>query len=130
MQRKANTSTPAISCMPSAIHFAQSRSILRTLAVSGSAVPVVEQLMMFGTGAAEFSVSRQGSLVMMNGTPDSYAEPRTLVWLDRQGREEPIQAPTRAYHGAQDLLRTACAPPSTFATATATSGSGISGGRR
>ena len=70
---------------------------LHTLAVSGSAVPVVEQLMMFGTGAAEFAVSRQGSLVMMNGTPDSYAEPRTLVWLDRQGREEPVQAPTRTY---------------------------------
>ncbi len=34
---------------------------------------------------------------MMNGTPDSYAELARSCGLDCQGREEPIQAPTRAY---------------------------------
>jgi hypothetical protein len=94
---------------------------LRTLSVSGSAVPVVEQLMMFGTGAAEFSVSRQGSLVMMNGTPETYAESRTLVWLDRQGREEPIQAPTRAYMVPWISPEDSSPRRLTFATGTTTS---------
>ena len=46
-------------------------------------------------GAADFDVARNGTLVYLAG--GSQATARTLVWLDRQGREEAIKAPPRAY---------------------------------
>ena len=68
------------------------------LEVLGDAVPVLEDVAMgLTTGAANFSVSRSGSLVYMPGGPAGPAETRSLVWVNRQGREEPIQAPPRAY---------------------------------
>ena len=47
-----------------------------------------------GTGAAQFSVSRAGSLVHVPGTSSAV---RTLVWVDRDEREEPLTAEPRAY---------------------------------
>jgi serine/threonine-protein kinase len=67
-----------------------------TRATTGDAVPIVEQLMMINIGA-EYAVSRQGSFVYLTGTPTSAARMRTLVWVNRQGREEPVEAPARAY---------------------------------
>ena len=70
---------------------------LDTLTIRGSAVPVVEQVVTKGTGAANFAMSRDGSLVYESGDIASVAE-RTLVWVDRQGREEVIAAaPKRSY---------------------------------
>jgi eukaryotic-like serine/threonine-protein kinase len=62
----------------------------------GSAVVVVPQVVTLPTGVAEFDVGRDGTLVYVarGGTSET---PRTLVWVDRQGREEPIAAPARAY---------------------------------
>ena len=45
-------------------------------------------------GAAELDVARDGTVVYAPGGAQS---PRTLAWFDRQGREEPIGAPPRAY---------------------------------
>ena len=68
-----------------------------TLAVGSDPVPVVEAVTTLGTGAAEFSVSRTGTLVYVPGGNDSAAQ-RSLVWVTRDGREEPIAAaPPRAY---------------------------------
>ena len=67
------------------------------LEVLSAAVPIVEQVMMSGTGAAEFSVSRTGALVYVPGRAANDAT-RSLAWVNRQGREEPIKAPLRAYH--------------------------------
>ena len=70
---------------------------LDTLTIRGSTVPVVERVVTKGTGAANFAMSRDGSLVYESGDIAGGAE-RTLVWVDRQGREEVIAAaPKRAY---------------------------------
>jgi serine/threonine-protein kinase len=68
---------------------------LERLEVVGDAIPVVEQVMMSATGAANYAVSRNGTLVVVPGGPASAA--RSLVWVDRQGREEAIKAPIRSY---------------------------------
>jgi serine/threonine protein kinase/Tol biopolymer transport system component len=65
------------------------------LAVSGNPVPVVQQVVTKSTGAADFGISRDGTLVYVRGTVQAPA--MTLAWRDRQGREEGIPAPPRAY---------------------------------
>src|SRR2546428_2817713 len=72
---------------------------LARLEVLSDPVPVVEHVMTASTGEANFSVSRQGTLVYVPGgaATSQTASPRSLVWVNRQGREEPIQAPPRPY---------------------------------
>jgi len=65
------------------------------LAVFGNPVPVVQQVVTKSTGAADFGVSRDGTLVYIRGTVQAPA--MTLAWRDRQGHEEAIPAPPRAY---------------------------------
>jgi eukaryotic-like serine/threonine-protein kinase len=61
-------------------------------------VPVVDQVMMLTTGAADVRISAQGTLVYVPGSSGGMLTgSRTLVWVTRQGREEPISAPPRAY---------------------------------
>lgn len=67
------------------------------LVVLSGPVPVVEQVMTETNGTAEFSVSRTGVLAYAQGGVVDSASQRTLVWVDRQGREEPIDAPPLAY---------------------------------
>ena len=67
------------------------------LEVLGDPVTVVEHVMMKPTGAANYAVSRQGTLVYMPGGAGEQTTPRSLVWVDRKGHEEPIRAPLRAY---------------------------------
>ena len=66
------------------------------LEVRGGSIPMVEGVRgAFGiSGAAHFSVSDTGSLVYV---PDFAPENRTLVWVDRGGREEPLSAEPRLY---------------------------------
>ena len=58
--------------------------------VIGSPVPVVEDVMMGQTGAAQFGLAQDGSLVYVTGGADAASGARTLVWVDREGREEPL----------------------------------------
>ena len=69
---------------------------LTRVETTGTAVVVIPQVVTLPTGVAEFDIARDGTLayVARGGTS---AQPRTLVWVDRQGREEPIPAPARAY---------------------------------
>jgi eukaryotic-like serine/threonine-protein kinase len=68
---------------------------LATLQVSGDPVPLVDRVRVsVQTGAADYHVSRSGTLMYVTGGP---APNRSLAWVDRQGREEPIKAPPRAY---------------------------------
>jgi serine/threonine-protein kinase len=61
-------------------------------------VPVVEDVEIASTGAANFSVSRTGALVYMpSGALGGQAAPRSLAWVTRRGREEPVKVPARAY---------------------------------
>jgi hypothetical protein len=58
--------------------------------VAGAAVPVVEDMAMTGVGGAAASVTFDGTLVYRSL---SSLRRRTLVWVDREGREEPVGAP-------------------------------------
>ena len=48
-----------------------------------------------GSAAANYGVSEEGTLVYLTGVAPSTR--RSLVWVDRQGREEPLAAPPRSY---------------------------------
>ena len=67
---------------------------LASLDVVGDPVLVVDRVMTYPAGAANFSVSRHGTLVYAPAQAD---DGRTLVWVTRQGTEEPLGAPPRAY---------------------------------
>ncbi len=68
------------------------------LTVSGGAVPLLQGVMRAGfTGAANYGVADDGTLVDLTGTA-AFAPTRSLVWVDRQGREEPILAEPRDYY--------------------------------
>lgn len=67
------------------------------LEVLGDPVTVVEQVMIKPTGAANYAVSRQGTLFYVPRGVSVQMSPRSLVWVDRQGHEEPINAPLRPY---------------------------------
>ena len=66
------------------------------LAVTGPAVPVVEAVLRSPTnGDGQYSFSDTGSLVYVPG-PVQSAQSR-LVWVSRNGAEQPLSAPARAY---------------------------------
>jgi len=71
---------------------------LTTLDTVGDAVPVVDGVAMGTGGPAQFAVSRSGTLVHATGGLSNANATRSLVWIDRNGREEPIaDAPLRTY---------------------------------
>jgi eukaryotic-like serine/threonine-protein kinase len=60
------------------------------LAVTGEAVPLVEDVAQ-PVFTAQFAISNQGALVYVpSDVIAGLQRPRTLVWVDRQGREVPI----------------------------------------
>ena len=67
--------------------------------MSGEPVAIIDQVMSTSVGNANFSVSRNGTLVYVaaDGAVVQNVLPRSLVWVDRRGIETPIGAPTRAY---------------------------------
>jgi len=67
------------------------------LEVLGDPVTVVDRVMMKATGAANYTVSRAGTLVYIGAGVSEMTAPRALLWVDRKGREEPTGAPLRAY---------------------------------
>jgi serine/threonine-protein kinase len=70
---------------------------LATLEVTSDPVPVAEAVAMSPTGAANYAVSKTGTLVYVPGGAGGVVAPRSLLWVTRQGREEPTKAPPRAY---------------------------------
>ena len=66
------------------------------LEVTSDPVPVLEGVTTKGSSAANFSVSAEGSLVYTAG-PSGGGGQRTLVWVDRQGKEEAVTAEPRSY---------------------------------
>jgi serine/threonine-protein kinase len=66
------------------------------LQLKGASVPVVEGVVQsISSGAAQYSISTTGSLVYVPGGVKG-AE-RKLVWVDRNGAEQPLAAPAHAY---------------------------------
>ena len=68
----------------------------KRLSLAGTATSVVPRVLTTPLGAAEVAVARDGTLIYITGAAGSGAA-RTLVWVDRQGRETPIAAPPRPY---------------------------------
>jgi len=67
-----------------------------TLKTRGTAVPVVADVAAIAVGNADAVVANDGTLTYVRGTRPEAAQ-RTLIWVDRQGRETAIAAPPRAY---------------------------------
>ena len=64
------------------------------LEVAGDPVAMVQDVAGLTFGAVQFDVSLTGSLIYVPATSRAL---RSLVWVDREGREEPLDAPQRAY---------------------------------
>jgi len=68
----------------------------RSLAVLGRPFTVLEGVQMsVNSGVANFDISTSGDLVYVPGSADKGE--RTLVWVDRNGRAEPLGLPPRSY---------------------------------
>ena len=65
----------------------------------GTPVSVIESVAVTYGGAAHYSTSETGHLVYIPGGPESAQ--RSLVWVDRNGEEEPVAAPPRTYGQAR-----------------------------
>ena len=83
------------------------------LAVIGGATGVVDDVMeaanrnlsdMDNTLSAQFTVSENGALVYLTGGAVPAAE-RSLAWVDRQGRSQPLSAPLRSYRTPRLVAR-------------------------
>jgi serine/threonine-protein kinase len=69
---------------------------LSRLDVIGDPFPIADAVLITPLGAAQFSASKNGTAVYAPGGTAAFA--RSLVWVDRQGHEEPIKAaPPRGY---------------------------------
>src|SRR5204863_2485867 len=57
------------------------------LETHGTAVPVLPRLVTTGDGAGDFAVAADGTLVYADAPGRFAADARTLVWVDRAGKE-------------------------------------------
>jgi serine/threonine-protein kinase len=64
--------------------------------VRGTPVPVLDTVVTKSTGAGSFSMSLTGTFAYTSGAQSGPPQ-RTLVWVDRTGREEPLGVPPRTY---------------------------------
>ena len=70
---------------------------LDRLETRGTAVPVVPRLVTISSGAGEFAVATDGTLVYVDPPGAVAGTGRTLMWVDRMGTEEAFAAPPRGY---------------------------------
>ena len=69
---------------------------LERLTISGPSVPVVENLLTVDdSGWAGFNVAKDGTLIYQAAPPIG---DRTLTWVDRKGKADPLPFPTQAYN--------------------------------
>jgi eukaryotic-like serine/threonine-protein kinase len=69
---------------------------LSTLKALGGSIPLVEGVLRTG-GAPQYAVSDSGTLVYVPGTASAAQPGRTLVWVSRDGKEEPLTVESHAY---------------------------------
>src|SRR5205814_2994650 len=67
------------------------------LATHGAGLLVLPRLATNYTGVGNFAVATDGTLVYVDAPESLARNVRTLVWVDRTGKEEPMAAPPRAY---------------------------------
>lgn len=68
---------------------------LSRLETTGDPAPVVQGVSLTTEGAAQFDISNTGLLVYVPG--EVAGTGRTMIWVDRQGTEQPLGAPPRNY---------------------------------
>jgi Tol biopolymer transport system component len=64
-------------------------------AIAGDPAPVLEDVEILASGVARLGLANDGTLVYAPGS--GAGTQRTLVWVDRSGREEAVAAPPRQY---------------------------------
>jgi serine/threonine-protein kinase len=67
----------------------------KTLQVQGSPVPVVEGIRVENGGAVQYSVGRDGTLAYIAGSSTGVSQ---MVWIGRDGKEEPVGVPPRGFY--------------------------------
>ena len=70
---------------------------LTRLETRGTPVTVLPRLVTTPRGSGDFAVAADGTLAYVDAPGATAAAERTLVWVDRQGREEALAAPPRPY---------------------------------
>jgi serine/threonine-protein kinase len=70
---------------------------LASLETRGTSVPVLPRLIVTPVGSGAFALAANGTLVYADAPGAGSLETHTLVWVNRQGQEQPIEAPPRAY---------------------------------
>ena len=68
----------------------------KRLELAGSPSPVLEGIQESRSGAAQYGLSASGTLVYVPGGMQGSTS--RLVWVDRQGTEQPLAAPARGYY--------------------------------
>ena len=68
----------------------------RRLETVGDPAPVLEDVLTKEAGTVDYDLSENGSLIYVPDVSAAAAE-RTMVWVDRQGQEEPLDAPPGPY---------------------------------
>ena len=86
------------------VYAAEDRSVrvvafdVASLTVTGSPVPLVEEIIVKEDGTADFSISDGGTLLYTRSPANLGAATRTLAWVDRHGVREPlVGAPADSY---------------------------------
>ena len=69
---------------------------LAALEVTGDSVPVVQGVRQTRNGNVDYAISDNGTLVYVPSTSTGGLD-RTLVWVDREGQEEPLAAEPQSY---------------------------------
>ena len=68
-----------------------------TLEVGRNPVPLIENVAVGAAGGASYSLAEDGTLVYVDGQSAGPIGQRTMVWVDRDGKQQPINVPPRAY---------------------------------
>ena len=71
------------------------------LQVIGEPLPIAERVLARSTGAADVALSPNGTLAFIPDRGGEAITPRSLVWLNRRGEEQPTGAPLRTYGSAR-----------------------------
>jgi Tol biopolymer transport system component len=69
---------------------------LDTLEATGGPSPIISGILRT-TGVPQFAVSEAGTIVYLPETPNEVSPNRTLVWVDKSGKEESLGAEPDAY---------------------------------
>ena len=67
-----------------------------SLEIVGTPVQVMDGVSVTSVGSANFDVSEDGLLIYLSGS-GGRGDEQDLVWVDRQGGEEPLNAPPHSY---------------------------------